>query len=85
MDSLKCQTSTVSPAEPGDFPILVNRDGFHTFKIMYPAEDGKIERTGALLGQNDRGQAIQRGLKREKRKSGGAIRPKTLNAVCVPT
>ncbi len=24
MDSLKCQTSTVTPAEPGDFPILVN-------------------------------------------------------------
>lgn len=24
MDSLKCQTATVSPAEPGDFPFLVN-------------------------------------------------------------
>ena len=25
MDSWKCQTSTVTPAEPGDFPFLFNR------------------------------------------------------------
>lgn len=24
MDSRKCQTTTVSPAKPGDFPLLVN-------------------------------------------------------------
>lgn len=46
MDSRKCQTSTATPAQPGDFPLWFNQLTTQTlgdFEIALPPEKAQVE------------------------------------------